>query len=332
MTVMLLAGVVLISMVVSSPRGGGAVRGTADDAPKSDEAYHILPGDAAVASSLDFTSCTIKPAVAPPHRVTPTFTASYPGSGAKMTWNLIEAITGIFTGDDFSLNGASNIVSIKTHYPHPEGRAVPGAENIPRAILLLRHPLNSIPSYFNYLYEAERNLPGHSTRAPIEEWIKWRDANFDEQLVIWRKHTEYWMDHFAPVNRLVMSYERMTGDETGPLEATRMAEFLSRNGGVTTCPPEEIPCIWHKIVKYKARRRLMEAKPDSKRSGPKYVPPYTEQQRKDMILMLSALLERYRDDPQLAPVLVGYIDEVARREEEQASQEQSTEMQTEGQA
>ena len=37
----------------------------------------------------DYGECIVKPARVPPHPVTPTFTASYPGSGAKMTWNLI---------------------------------------------------------------------------------------------------------------------------------------------------------------------------------------------------------------------------------------------------
>lgn len=341
-----------------------------------------------------FGECEVRPAVAPKHPVTPTFTASYPGSGAKMTWNLIEAITGLVTGDDFQINGHDNMVSIKTHYPSHEGREVPGAENIPRAILLLRHPLHSIPSYYNYLYEMENHLENHSTRAPLEAWIAWRDANFDRQLQVWKKHTEYWMDHYSPVNRLVVSYERMTSDDNGPVEATRVAEFLSRSEGVTTRPPEEIPCIWFKVVQYKKAkakeqqspqpqeeqtqieggekqqeqpppptqeqqqeseqeqqapeqqekegRRLQEAppapagasggvpcrgcsdsdpnKPESQRSGPKYIAPYSEKQLRDMIQVLSALLERYRDERALAPVLVGYIDEVEKRVRGEAPQ------------
>ena len=99
---------------------------------------------------------------------------AYPGSGAKMTWQLIEAMTGIVTGDDFNLNGHKNIVSIKTYYPSNEGRPMEGADDILRAILLIRNPLHSIPSYFNFLYEYQNNLPGHSTKAPLEEWVKVR--------------------------------------------------------------------------------------------------------------------------------------------------------------
>ncbi len=66
----------------------------------------------------------------------------------------------VVTGDDFQLNGHENIVSIKTHYPSSEGTPLPGADSIPRAILLIRNPLYSIPSYFNFVYEFQNNLPG----------------------------------------------------------------------------------------------------------------------------------------------------------------------------
>ena len=40
-------------------------------------------------------NCKILPARVPNHKIQSTFTASYPGSGAKMTWKLIEGITGL---------------------------------------------------------------------------------------------------------------------------------------------------------------------------------------------------------------------------------------------
>jgi len=382
-TVVMLAAIVLTSMVTtpSHSRSSGAGANLPPLRSGTETRYTEIIGRTPHSKLLgggdggdDYGECEIRPAMAPKHPVTPTFTASFPGSGAKMTWNLIEAITGLVTGDDFQLNGHNNMVSIKTHYPSHEGREVPGAENIPRTILLLRHPLHSIPSYYNYLFEMENHLENHSTRAPLEAWIAWRDANFDRQLQVWKKHTEYWMDHYSPVNRLVVSYERMTSDDDGPVEATRVAEFLSRSEGVTTRPPEEIPCIWFKVVQYKKAkgdnaagqqgqqqseadssppgeqqqeqpepqqeqeqeqkegRRLQEVppeqqggapckgcsesdpnRPESHRSGPKYLAPYSEKQLRDMIQVLSALLERYRDERALAPVLVGYIDEVEKR-------------------
>lgn len=366
-TVVLLAVVVLTSMITSPTSNKYASPALRSSDTVYTEIISPKLGFGASKSKKelnpeDYGECVVKPAHVPPHPVTPTFTASYPGSGAKMTWNLIEALTGLVTGDDFQLNGHQNMVSIKTHFPSHEGREIPGAENVPRAVLLVRHPLYSIPSYYNYLYEMENNLENHSTRAPLEAWVQWRNDNFDRQLQVWRRHTEYWMDHYSKTNRLVVAYENLTDDEMGPVETTRIAEFLSRSDGVDVRDAEEIPCVWFKVVKYKKAmagkgRRLQEkddpapppkndssesvqaeqdtvkveqppteeatkkrkpalsnpAAPQSKRSGPKYVAPYTETQFRDLMSVLTQLLERYRDEKSLAPVLVRYIDEVERR-------------------
>mmetsp|Transcript_20347 Transcript_20347/g.26812 ORF Transcript_20347/g.26812 Transcript_20347/m.26812 type:complete len:363 (-) Transcript_20347:262-1350(-) len=298
----------------------------------------------------DYGECEIRPPVFPDHEITPTFSASYPGSGAKMTWVLIEAITGLQTHNDIMFDNTRYAVSTKTHYPNREGTLLKGEENVPRAIIVLRHPLDAFPSYFNYLYEMENHLENHSTRAPIQAWISWRDANFDKEIENWRRFVEYWMDNYSPINRLVVSYEKITDDIMGAVEATRIAEFLSRSKGVVTCPPELIACVWHKVVKYKENsssnnegRRLQEipeipapptkeelakygidpsqfalsdpTNPNSHRSGPTYTPPYTKQQLKDLLSTLTALLERYREEKSLAPILVGYIDAVEKRGE-----------------
>jgi len=279
----------------------------------------------------DYGNCVIEPAVVPEHRVQSTFTASYPGSGAKMTWKLIEAMTGLVTGDDFQLNGHENIVSIKTHYPSSEGRPLPGAESITRAMLLIRNPLYSIPSYFNFLYEYQNDLPGHSTRAPLDEWIKWRNANFDRQLEVWRRHAEYWMDNYREPNRIIVQYEKLVDDDLGPEVAQQIARFLDRSNGVTARHQREIPCIWHTIVKYKksatTQRRLeeaaqeiqqqlvAEADPQSKRGGPKYIAPFTQEQQRHIMNTLTTMMERFKNEPVMRTLLAEYIDELARRAE-----------------
>merc|ERR1712232_930224 len=53
-----------------------------------------------------------------------TVVASYPGSGIRMTWQLIEALTGIMVGDEFEFtddNNGNDIALAKTSYPHYEG-------------------------------------------------------------------------------------------------------------------------------------------------------------------------------------------------------------------
>lgn len=269
-TIVLLTIMVLTSMITTPHNqiSPAILRGGASDIYTELISNSVLPNTSGESSDgndfqnifRDFGTCVVTPAVAPDHAIQSTFTASYPGSGAKMTWNLIEALSGFVTGDDFQLNGHANIVSIKTHYPSHEGREIPDAHLIQRAILLVRHPINAIPSYFNYLYEMENHLENHSTRAPLEAWKQWRDNNFDRQLQVWRRHTEHWMDMYSKSNRLVIGYERLTDDNAGPGEAMRLGEFLSRSAGVTIHPPGEVPCIWYTVVKYKKgkTRRLQE--------------------------------------------------------------------------
>lgn len=217
------------------------------------------------------------------------------------------------TGDDFQLNGQKNIVSIKTHYPSNEGRPLTGAESIPRAILLIRNPLYSIPSYYNFLYEYQNGLAGHSVRAPLEEWIKWRNDNFDRQMQVWRRHTEYWMDTYQAANRLILPYEKLTDDDIGADMAIALAEFLNRSDGVNSRPSNEIPCIWHSIVKYQDLKNVTTEDLESKRGGPKYIAPYNHGQLRDMLNVLTDLLEKYRNEKAINAILESYIVEVARR-------------------
>eukprot|EP00584_Thalassiosira_punctigera_P013878 CAMPEP_0172553928 /NCGR_PEP_ID=MMETSP1067-20121228/52451_1 /TAXON_ID=265564 ORGANISM="Thalassiosira punctigera, Strain Tpunct2005C2" /NCGR_SAMPLE_ID=MMETSP1067 /ASSEMBLY_ACC=CAM_ASM_000444 /LENGTH=148 /DNA_ID=CAMNT_0013342205 /DNA_START=24 /DNA_END=466 /DNA_ORIENTATION=+ len=56
--------------------------------------------------------------------IDPTWQASFPGSGARMTFNLIQALTGIHTNDDYNSHerGYERVVAVKTHYPVKNAR------------------------------------------------------------------------------------------------------------------------------------------------------------------------------------------------------------------
>jgi len=191
------------------------------------------------------------------NRITPVFQASYPGSGAKMTRFLVEAVTGLRTGGGpWKQPSNSNKVTIKTHYPLPseiplehEGEIrIKAWEKFPRAIILLRNPLTAIPSYCSFSYELASELPNHSTRAPVEYWIRWRDEFFNAQLEQWSVFVKYWMDGFAPNNRTIVSFERLISPDTGPIDSYRIQNFLKFGTGIN--PAEKIPCIWNKVVNY----------------------------------------------------------------------------------
>ena len=89
-----------------------------------------------------------------------------------MTWSLVEALTGIRTNDDYDSHerGFDRVVTIKTHYPVKDARhgfgkldealnGRPGGNGgrehhvkAGRAIVIVRNPVNAIPSYFNLQY------------------------------------------------------------------------------------------------------------------------------------------------------------------------------------
>ena len=88
--------------------------------------------------------------------IPPVWQASFPGSGARMTWTLVEALTGIRTNNDYDSQGRGyeHVVAVKTHYPVKDARRRFGDLDplFGRAIVILRNPMNAIPSYFNLLY------------------------------------------------------------------------------------------------------------------------------------------------------------------------------------
>lgn len=287
--------------------------------------------------------------------------------------------------------------------PSHEGRLIPRNERIPHAILLVRHPMHAFPAYFRRLYRYLNQSP-EVNYPPVDKWIEWRNDNFDRQLQVWRRHTEYWMDHYSKTDRLVVTYEKLVDEAYGADEALRVAEFLDRSEGVSSFPPEDVPCVWRRIVnpkegEYHTTRRLQEVEVtggdnetgvgvvqneviqneavqnqgvdiavvdahvdaveeqgeggevqvgltqpagENPQSGTvlevevkheeqdvpvvpkkttesvksieiKYLAPFNKRQLRDVIQILTQLLERYRDDRGLAPILVSYIDEVAQR-------------------
>ena len=71
-----------------------------------------------------------------------------------MTWNLVEALTGLETGDDWNNNGrGSEVVTVKTHFPQSNGILPDFDERIHRAFIVIRNPLESIPSVSSLFFD-----------------------------------------------------------------------------------------------------------------------------------------------------------------------------------
>mmetsp|Transcript_767 Transcript_767/g.1367 ORF Transcript_767/g.1367 Transcript_767/m.1367 type:complete len:562 (+) Transcript_767:229-1914(+) len=224
-----------------------------------------LPSNSAALShplnlpSIDL-NCEVVAAKTSPVPITPIYTASYPGGGAKLTSKIIEALTGIITGDDYNSNEeTNNVVSIRTYYPHFIASKVDLTSEFIRSILVVRNPLNAVPSLHNFVYESENKLPEHFIRAPSDAWLEWRDKNFATEISSWAIHIRSWMYRSEnKSDRLVISFERLADENLGPLEVTRLAEFLCREDGVSTRQPEDMPCIWWKVVNFKNLAMLLQ--------------------------------------------------------------------------
>jgi len=250
-----------------------------------------------------------------PKTMSPTIIASYPGSGAKMTWKLTRAITGIMTGDDYNHNGLvskGQVVGIKTHYPSecccdPDSFAP--LLHVDQSVLLLRNPMNALPSYHNFYHEMKNKLANHSTRAPVEVWIAWRDEKFEEHLATWLHVVKFWMKHHTKEHRIIITYESLIQRETGPTELLRLGKFVMR-GEELASPEEDVPCVWDYTVNTRADEGTRIS---SKRSGGPKERPYSANQLKRMIDELKALKELYPS--QLGQILDGYLRTLYRSQE-----------------
>lgn len=245
----------------------------------------------------------------------PAWTASYPGSGAKLTWKLIRAITGIFTSDDHDHNGRvakGMVVAVKTHFPSHTPPEVFNKENlsgIRRAILLTRNPINSIPSYHNFVYEVQNGLVNHSTRAPIEAWIKWRNALFEDELQAWIDHQKYWLDNYSRDKLHLVSMEHLTSEVQGPGTIQRLGQFLASDGNQdiadSMVPYERMPCIWDMFVHGKVPGER-ERRHSHRSGGPKTY-PFTQLQLDQMIAALAQFKNDYAQHQDLSIILEEYI-------------------------
>ena len=223
--------------------------------------------------------------------VTPAWTASYPGSGAKLTWKLVRGITGLWTSDDHDHNGrveSGVVVAVKTHFPsHTPGEVFfkPSLRHIQRAVLILRNPFAAIPSYHNFVYEQMNNLRNHSTRAPVDVWLKWRDAFFEIELKAWVDHAQYWIDNYLG-SFFLLPFEHLTSDVTGISTLTSLTAFFAAADdqiGKHIAAEEQLPCIWEMYVKGKDLDNVETKKRHSHREGGPTEYPYTNLQLESMI-------------------------------------------------
>eukprot|EP00943_MAST-04B_sp_MAST-4B-sp1_P002859 g2859.t1 len=165
--------------------------------------------------------------------------ASYPRSGNSLVRRLIESITGIVTGSDtkpgrgmaelLRNNGLigegettkEKVWVVKTHFPERTGWQ---KFKVQRAILLIRHPINAIKSYFHMQLTATHHLSLDPTE--FEHLSKVWNDHIILETEIWKEFHKYWLTRDIPV--IIVRYEDLLVNRES--EMKRLYRFLYRTG------------------------------------------------------------------------------------------------------
>jgi len=239
----------------------------------------------------------------------PFFVASFPGSGAALTRNLFEALSGIKT-HAVGYNGIGKNRSeyqspyYKTHQPVKKHRITNKGE-FTRAVVLVRHPLDAIPSFYNFQYERKSRLQLHSVQAPLVNWTKHRDSNFYYLLEEWKNHFTAWMDLDLD-EKLVISFERLVSNDVGSSVSTKLGVFFNKTSSVMIPDSETIKCVWYKVVKRDSGNGRQSHRKKL------YDPPYTKDQLKATISMLRSLIREYKNET-IVSDLKNYKDKINKK-------------------
>ena len=272
-----------------------------------------LPNVAIIVNDVHhpYGDCEVPKARFATHKVATMYQPAFPGSGSRMTYELVQALTGLTSSNDHNYaldpNVHHRVVTVKTHYPNRNGISLEGFDSdFHGAILVVRNPVKAIPSFFNFWYERLNHLENHSVRAPKEDWILFRDANLMEQLKSWMKHMDYWLQKYQHDRSklLVLPYEYITDNEKGPATALRLAEFLDAAEGVDVAPPDKVACIWHHSVKYYDEGTDVAG--HSVREGSKAT-PYTQDQFNEIQRALQRQKWKYQHDSEVFSIMNLYL-------------------------
>eukprot|EP00538_Stauroneis_constricta_P002819 CAMPEP_0119567852 /NCGR_PEP_ID=MMETSP1352-20130426/37210_1 /TAXON_ID=265584 /ORGANISM="Stauroneis constricta, Strain CCMP1120" /LENGTH=260 /DNA_ID=CAMNT_0007617161 /DNA_START=17 /DNA_END=799 /DNA_ORIENTATION=- len=223
----------------------------------------------------------------------------------------------------------------KTHCPKNSATCPPKNPEDPRRLqpnawLLLRNPMTSIPSRFNFQYEKRSNVKHHTKQMPEAAWKKMRNERIDADLNLWARTITWWMrgskvenelSTIPPPNidnlynvSLIIQYEKITSPIHGPLMLEAIAAELR---GANIPVPIDLPaidhadasehihpwsCYWAQIV--------LNPKSKTKRSSEgRYTPSYNTSHQAELIATMDSLVERFTElSPRsdIVPILKEY--------------------------
>lgn len=238
---------------------------------------------------LTYTSPSI------PHK--PVWIASYPGSGAEMVRDLVQALTGGLGGGSVYVQRdppymdcrSANAATCKTHWPvlpmhSPLLLNETSADGYsPTAIVLLRNPIHAFPSRLNHLWEVKTNMGEHTRQAPERAWNQWIQKSWKQQVDKYFELIHTWTNESFPLQvELLLAYEDLISQESSPSEtnplgaqtAQKLVDVLKRSNVRVVQGKGKVACLW---------RHTVIQKPKKKRAAHAYTPGYTKAQ-KDRIL------------------------------------------------
>jgi hypothetical protein len=274
-----------------------------------------------------------------------TLIASYPGSGKRLTWRLLEALTGSITGDDWDLSESGmDVLTMKTSWPHPEGNFSWGAK-MDQMILLVRNPMYAIPSYHTMRYEldfsntwlssfAKKNYT-YTKRPNDEQWKQWRDAKFSTEVDRWCWFIDFWMqdglrrnntegtgptqdwhcfhNYLDCVPKEIIQYEKLVArnPNIGIAESEKIGAVLEQTENVNVIQYDARPCIYRQVI---GRKEFYNTNRGPKASEKEF----SHQQLNSMRAQLETLRDKYSVEPwtgstiaiTLVNILNGYISDV----------------------
>jgi len=218
------------------------------------------------------------------------------------------------TSDDNDSNGRlrkGTCVTVKTHFPsrHVSPKFfVMDTSKIQHGLLMMRNPLDVLPSYFKFLYHFEITQDP-TAEPPVDRWVAWRNENFNEQLAKWSEHTDWWIQNYYSSGKLlILPFEDFVDRAKGPETLKAIGAFLGKVDPVAVAnltPENEIPCLWNKMIGDTVPKK-------GKRSGRTDIPhfPFTIENLDNMIGVLKHLKKTHAAVPQASEILGGYLKKV----------------------
>jgi len=279
---------------------------------------------------------------------TTTLLVSYPGSGKRLCWRMLEALTGYEAGDDWDLSlRGPHTPFIKTSYPHPEG-VWSWEDSMDQVMIIIRNPRYAIPSYHALRNEIKyseswadsfSNIDNVYTKhPPVLMWEEWRDLRFETEIDLWCWYIDFWMQDGLRRNdglnnsfqdphcitdlqncrpKAILQFEKIVGSDEAVMiqELDKISTLLDASANMPIIAQEARPCVYKKVLDTKEfynPRRIGNGPSIEERN-------FTYQQLNTMKSEISKMKEKYTIDPfqdmplaqNLVVILDGYIAELS---------------------